>query len=112
MTLKNGKVHSWPYYFASHSTSSYIVSSDVRNSSALLSIQSPSSQAISTMTDAHNPAIVEPPYHEIFTERLKLRTLRVSDAAALMPIITSKEVMQWTVSASNIELPTTAADLV
>lgn len=49
------------------------------------------------MSETDNPAIEVPPYHEIYTPRLKLRTLRVSDAERLMPILSSKEVMQWTV---------------
>lgn len=43
----------------------------------------------------------EPEYCEIFTDRLKLRTLRVSDAAALMPLLSRQEVMRWTVSEAN-----------
>jgi hypothetical protein len=40
-----------------------------------------------------------PKYHVIYTERLRLRTLRPSDAAALLPILLSREdVMKWTVS--------------
>lgn len=53
------------------------------------------------MSETDNPALREPAYHEIFTERLKLRTLRVADAERLMPILTSKEVMQWTVHSTS-----------
>lgn len=49
------------------------------------------------MCGADNPALLEPSHQEILTERLKLRTLRVSDAERLMPILASKAVMQWTV---------------
>lgn len=54
------------------------------------------------MSDTDNSDLMEPPYHELLTDRLKLRTLRVSDAEAMMPILTSKEVMQWTVRRPRI----------
>ena len=60
------------------------------------------------MLDPTDPVLAEPPYHEILTERLKLRTLRVEDAGRLMPLLGSKEVMQWTVhhpKHSNTILP-------
>jgi RimJ/RimL family protein N-acetyltransferase len=42
------------------------------------------------------PSLVEPPYREILTERLRLRTLRVSDAEAIFDLVSRKVVMQWT----------------
>ena len=52
------------------------------------------------MTDINATAPEEPEYHEILTPRLRLRTIRVSDAEidALMPLITRQDVMYWTVS--------------
>lgn len=54
-------------------------------------------QEVVPMSEFDNPAVTEPPDHSIYTDRLLLRTLRVSDAQRLMPILTSKHVMQWTV---------------
>ena len=59
------------------------------------------------MSNTDNSNLVEPPYYELLTERLKLRTLRVSDAEAIMPILTSKEVMQWTVRRPRISFQIT-----
>ena len=39
---------------------------------------------------------LEPEDHVILTKRLRLRTLRVADAAALLPIISEESVMKWT----------------
>ena len=50
------------------------------------------------MTDAESIALDEPEDHVILTDRLRLRTLRVADAQAMMPILTREEVMRWTVS--------------
>lgn len=36
-----------------------------------------------------------PPYHEILTPRLRLRTVYVSDAEALLPMLQQTEVMRW-----------------
>ncbi|KAK5114184.1 hypothetical protein LTR62_002754 [Meristemomyces frigidus] len=41
-------------------------------------------------------AEVLPPHQEILTERLHVRTIRPSDAAAILPILSTKAVMQWT----------------
>ena len=50
------------------------------------------------MTAADDDALLaEPPAVEILTPRLRLRTLRVSDAERMMPILTSEAVMRWTV---------------
>lgn len=46
--------------------------------------------------DAETTALEEPEYHEILTERLRLRTLRINDAEAMMPILTKDAVMRWT----------------
>ena len=51
------------------------------------------------MTDVEgNAALVEPEYHVILTDRLRLRTLRPSDAEAMLPILAREDVMKWTVS--------------
>ena len=42
----------------------------------------------------------EPENLVILTNRLRLRTLRVADAEALMPMLAKEEVMRWTVNAS------------
>lgn len=53
------------------------------------------------MTDSNNIVLEEPEFKEILTPRLRLRTVRVSDAEALMPLITRQDVMKWTVSRSG-----------
>ena len=42
--------------------------------------------------------LVEPKFHVILTERLRLRTFQLSDAIKVMPLIREESVMQWTVS--------------
>lgn len=49
------------------------------------------------MADESNGTLEEPPFHEILTERLRLRTLRVADAGRMLPILSLDEVMKWTV---------------
>jgi len=47
-----------------------------------------------------------PPFTTIETERLHLRTLSVTDAEAVLPILSSEEVMRWTTQQTPIrELP-------
>ena len=53
------------------------------------------------MTDVDYAALEEPEFHVILTDRLRLRTLRVSDAEAMMPILSRKEVMIWTVRSTE-----------
>lgn len=56
------------------------------------------------MTDSSEAVIPEePPFHEILTERLRLRTVRVSDAESLMPLLTRMDVMRWTVRTILLE---------
>lgn len=45
---------------------------------------------------AESDALLEPEFHVILTPRLRLRTLRVSDAPALLPLISQDSVMRWT----------------
>lgn len=47
------------------------------------------------MADADSDVLSTPPHHEINTPRLRLRTLYVSDAAALLPMLQQAEVMRW-----------------
>lgn len=45
----------------------------------------------------HSSATLEPPPYTTFdTERLHMRTLQVSDAQAILPIISDAGVMKWT----------------
>lgn len=55
------------------------------------------------MTDSDFLAV--PPMRTIDTPRLRLRTVRVSDTAAIMPMITDKTTMKYTsgVVSSNLE---------
>jgi RimJ/RimL family protein N-acetyltransferase len=48
--------------------------------------------------DAEPVPLEEPPLREILTDRLRLRTLRPSDAPNLLHILSREEVMRWTVS--------------
>ena len=49
------------------------------------------------MASPGSDVLEEPAFHVILTDRLRLRTLRVTDAEAMMPILSRKEVMDWTV---------------
>ena len=49
------------------------------------------------MADPAEVPLEEPEYCVIETDRLRLRTLRVSDASLMMPILTDPEIMKWTV---------------
>ncbi|KAK5168852.1 uncharacterized protein LTR77_006161 [Saxophila tyrrhenica] len=46
--------------------------------------------------DPSTDTLQEPDFHEILTKRLRLRTLRVTDAEALLPLISLESVMRWT----------------
>lgn len=48
------------------------------------------------MAEDLSETIAIPPYHEFTTARLRLRTLRVSDAEAVCPMLKQSNVMQWT----------------
>ncbi|KAK0810026.1 hypothetical protein LTR91_016679 [Friedmanniomyces endolithicus] len=48
------------------------------------------------MADPGNTILEAPPPMVLETERLRLRTLQLSDAEASLPIISRPEVMQWT----------------
>ncbi|KAI7543105.1 hypothetical protein KC331_g7585 [Hortaea werneckii] len=45
--------------------------------------------------DDGSDTLCVPPYHEILTPRLRLRTVYVSDAEALLPMLQQTEVMRW-----------------
>ncbi|KAK5124367.1 hypothetical protein LTR85_001584 [Meristemomyces frigidus] len=48
------------------------------------------------MAEPGNATLEPPPYTTIDTERLHLRTLQVSDAKAILSIVSSEGVMKWT----------------
>lgn len=48
------------------------------------------------MAEPGNGTLEPPPYTALDTRRLHLRPLQVSDAAAILPIISREDVMQWT----------------
>lgn len=47
------------------------------------------------MADIESENLSVPPYYEILTPRLRLRTLYVSDAEALLPMFQQAETMVW-----------------
>lgn len=47
-------------------------------------------------TDDQADFLAQPPYKEILTPRLVLRTLSLDDAEASLPILSSPQVMHWT----------------
>ncbi|KAK3670619.1 hypothetical protein LTR78_009454 [Recurvomyces mirabilis] len=48
------------------------------------------------MAESTTSTLIQPPYRELLTERLYLRTFRPSDAKAILPILSDRNVMQWT----------------